>query len=536
MELLMLTVHYRRSLLVTLLLLAALILGQPTAIAQTPVVNPHAPGSTASRSEADLLLGAIRPEHRDAVAADVPNGLPTYEITAALEAPETPSDVPTISGVAEIEFTNTTGAPLEAVPFRLYANGPDAENDAIRVDDVVVDERAVQPVLSVGDSVVTIPLATPLAEDATVEISMAFIAVPPVDSRDHYGIFGVDSEAGTWAMAHWYPIIAGRDPLRGWVLDPPSENGDPIFSTTALYDVSLTFDADWSVVTTGTETDTTTADGDGLTTRQYVSGPVRDFTVVADADLELVTEEVNGITINSWYQPGQEQIGEAVLTYAVQAVTVLEPELGPYPYRELDFVPVELNGAAGVEFPQLIYIGAGYYREPVPPGTPNSLDFTVAHEVIHQWFYNLVGNNQYDVAYIDEGLTNYLTAGVYAQRQYGDPAAAQATERYLTRPFERAVTSGNDPVVDQPTDDFPSGNAYVLAAYSKAPLGFRAIREQIGDEAFFAALQAYVAEFRFGVATPEDLKAAFEEASGESLDALWTHWFERADGDRDVAP
>jgi len=270
-------------------------------------------------------------------------------------------------------------------------------------------------------------------------------------------------------MAHWYPIIAGRDPVRGWVLDPPSENGDPIFSTTALYDVSLTFDAGWSVVTTGIETEASTAGGDGMTTRHYVSGPVRDFTIVADADLELVTDEVNGITINSWYQPGQEQIGKAVLTYAVQSVTVLEPVLGPYPYRELDFVSVELNGAAGVEFPQLIYIGAGYYREPLLPGTPNSLDFTVAHEVIHQWFYNLVGNNQYDVAYIDEGLTNYLTAGVYAQRQYGDAAAAMATERYLTRPFERAVASGDDPVVDQPTDDFPSGNAYVLAAYSKTP-------------------------------------------------------------------
>lgn len=534
----MLTVHYRRSLLVTLLLLAALILGEPATIAQTPVINPHAPGSAAGGSEDGLLLGAIRPEHHDAVAADVPDGLPTYEITATLEAPETPSDIPTISGVAEIEFTNTTGAPLEAVPFRLYANGPDAENDALTVSDVVVDERAAQPALSVDDSVVTIPLGAPLAPDATVEISMAFIAVPPVDSRDHYGIFGVDSQSGTWAMAHWYPIIAGRDPLRGWVLDPPSENGDPIFSSTALYDVSLTFDAGWSVVTTGIDTGVSTPDddGDGLTTRRYVSGPVRDFTVVADAALELVTGEVEGVTINSWHQPGQEQIGEAVLTYAIQAVSVLEPVLGPYPYRELDFVSVELNGAAGVEFPQLIYIGAGYYREPLPAGTPNSLDFTVAHEVIHQWFYNLVGNNQYDVAYIDEGLTNYVTAGVYAQRQYGDAAAALATERYLTRPFERAVASGDDPVVDQPTDDFPSGSAYVLAAYSKAPLGFGAIRERIGDEAFFAALQAYVAGFRFGVATPEDLKAAFEEASGENLDALWTHWFERAEGDRDVGP
>jgi len=390
--------------------------------------------------------------------------------------------------------------------------------------------------LSVDDSVLTVPFAAPLAANDTAAISMAFRAALPVDSRAHYGIFGVDTRTGTWAMAHWYPIIAGRDPERGWVLDPPSENGDPIFSSTALYDVSLTAGDDWRLVTTGVEAEASGANRDGLATRRYLSGPVRDFTVVADADLDVVTREVNGITINSWFQPGQDTVGDAVLTYAAQSVTILEPVLGPYPYRELDLVAVELSGAAGVEFPQLIYIGAGYYTDRLSTETPSSLDFTVAHEVIHQWFYNLVGNNQYDDAYIDEGLTNYLTAGVYVQKQYGNAAAARAIEQYLRGPFENAVRAGRDPIVDLPTDDFVTGNAYVLAAYSKAPLGFEAIRAQIGDEAFVRALQDYVAEFRFGVATPNDLLAAFEEASGESLDALWTHWFERAEGERDLAP
>lgn len=539
----MLTSDHRRSVLVALAALAALALlvallsGGGTSIAQTPEANPHAPVSEGvATPDQELVLAAIRPEQREDVASGVPDGLPVYEITATLEPPRSRSGIPTVSGEIRLAFTNTTREPLDALPFRLYANGPDAENDALTVSDVLVDDRTAEPVLSVDDSVLAVPFAKPLAANATAEISMAFSAELPVDSRDHYGIFGVDSRTGTWSMAHWYPIVAGRDPERGWVLDPPSENGDPIFSTTALYDVSLTTEDGWRLVTTGIETDTSAADSNGMTTRRYLSGPVRDFTVVADADLDVVTREVNGITINSWFQPGQDQVGDAVLTYAEQSVTVIEPVLGPYPYRELDFVAVELSGAAGVEFPQLIYIGAGYYTDRLSTETPNSLDFTVAHEVIHQWFYNLVGNNQYDDAYIDEGLTNYLTAGVYVQRQYGDAAAAAVTERYLTGPFEDAVRAGRDPIVDQPTDDFSSGNAYVLAAYSKAPLGFGAIREQIGDEAFFAALENYGAEFSFGVATPDDLQAAFEEASGEDLDALWTHWFESAEGEQDLNP
>jgi hypothetical protein len=533
----MLTSHRRRSLPATLMLLTALLTNDVTSLAQTPEVSPHSPAVQAEASPAaDLLDAAIRPEQQDDIANAVPDGLPIYEIAATLDHQESRSEVPVVSGQLRLNFTNLTGEPLAALPFRLYANGPDAENDALTVSDVLVHGQAVEPALSVDDSVLSVPFAEPLAADATAEISMAFTTELPVDSRNHYGILGVDSRTGTWAMAHWYPIVAGRDPDRGWVLDPPSENGDPIFSTTALYDVSLTAEEDWRLVTTGIETKASAVESDGMTTRQYLSGPVRDFTVVADADLDVATREINGITINSWFQPGQDRVGDAVLTYAAQSVNVLEPLLGPYPYRELDLVGIELSGAAGVEFPQLIYIGAGYYTDRQPLDAPNSLDFTVAHEVIHQWFYNLVGNNQYDSAYIDEGLTNYLTAGVYVQRQYSDAAAREAIERYLAGPFENAVEAGNDPVVDQPTDDFPTGNAYVLAAYSKAPLGFQAIREQIGDEAFFAALQSYVEEFRFGVATPEDLKAAFEAASGENLDALWTHWFERAEGERDIAP
>ncbi len=531
---------HRRSLLValtTLMLLVLLITGDATSIAQTPAANPHAPASDGvATPDENLLLAAIQPEQQDEVARDVPDGLPVYEITATLQPQQSRSQVPTVEGELHLAFTNTIGEPLDALPFRLYANGPDAENDALTVSDVLVDGQTTQPELSVDDSVLAIPFTEPLAANDTAEITMAFTARLPVNSREHYGIFGVDTRTGTWSMAHWYPIIAGRDPERGWVLDPSSENGDPIFSSIALYDVSLTSGEDWRIVTTGIETEQSSADRDGMMTRRYLSGPVRDFTVVADADLDLATREVDGITINSWFQPGQDAVGEAVLTYAAQSVTILEPVLGAYPYRELDLVAVELSGAAGVEFPQLIYIGAGYYTDPLSTETPSSLDFTVAHEVIHQWFYNLVGNNQYDVAFIDEGLTNYLTAGVYVQEQYGDAAAARAIEQYLRGPFENAVRDGRDPIVDQPTDDFVPGNAYVLAAYSKAPLGFEAIREEIGDEAFFAALRGYVAEFSFSVATPDDLLAAFEEASGENLDALWTHWFERAEGERDVAP
>ena len=65
-------------------------------------------------------------------------------------------------------------------------------------------------------------------------------------------------------------------------------------------------------------------------------------------------------------------------------------------------------------------------------------------------------------------------------------------------------------------------------AYGKGALGFLAIRDQIGDAAFRDALAEYADSFRLGIAEPADLLAAFESASGQSLEALWSFWFESA--------
>ena len=503
--------------------LVALLLAPLTGLGQTPPA-PHRPATPG-------ILDAIQPDERDAVTASVPPDLSTYTITAEVD---TETRTPVIRGSLRLAWTNTTGETVDALPFRLYANGPDREHDVIRIADASVDGDAAEPTLTVDNSILTVPFAAPVerGEDATVELT--FTSVFPVDASSHYGIFGFDSREGSLAMAQWYPIVAGRDPEDGWVLDPPSENGDPVFSDTALYDVSVQIEERFELVTTGVEQRAPAADADGRVTRRFLSGPVRDFTMVADDDLGLRSREVEGITINSWFPTGQERVGDAVATYAEQAVTIFEELLGPYPYSELDLVSVPLDGAAGVEFPQLIYIGQGYYDAGQNLQAPNALDFTVAHEVIHEWFYALVGNNQYDHAFIDEGLTNFLSAQVYFERQYGDAVAQRVVDRYLGGPFDATVRRGDDQIVDQPTDDFPTGNSYVYAAYVKSPLGFQAIRNEIGDPAFFAALQTYVAEFQFRVATPDDLLAAFEEASGEDLDELWRHWFEAAEGEQDL--
>jgi len=190
--------------------------------------------------------------------------------------------------------------------------------------------------------------------------------------------------------------------------------------------------------------------------------------------------------------------------------------------------------AAGVEYPQLFTIADSYYDDPVDLDEISYFEFTVAHEAVHQWFYNIVGNNQYDDAFIDEGMTNYLSGRVYFKDYYGEEYGEEAYDVFITLPFEYMIESNRDVIIATETDVFPSENDYVNAVYVKAPAGFGAIHDEMGDDAFFGAMQAYVEEFRFRVATPEDLLAALNAEAESDITPMWTRWFERREGALDI--
>lgn len=497
-------------------------------LASALLVVAGAPVSAQPATAVPDQLEPVLPEWRDELAGVLERAAAAYTIDAEIALPSSEAASPQVRGTVTVTWTNTTGEIVDALPFRLYANGPAEGHDAMRIESATRDGVTVATEPSGNGTTVSVPLDPALAPGETVTVALDYTLDVPVDSREQYGILNITPGRGTWALAQWYPIIAGRDPEGGWVLDPPSVNGDPIFSDIASYDVTFRAPTDWRVVSTGVTVET--AEDGAITERRIVTGPVRDITLVLDNDFESVETEVNGTTITSWYQPGHERIGQAVLTYASQSLAYFNELIGPYPYATLDVVPVDLFGAAGVEFPQLIYIGASYYREDYDLTVPNSLDFTVAHEVLHQWWYGLVGNNQYDHAFIDEGLTNFMSSQLYFTAMYGPDAGEAMVRRFLKNPFESHNRAAPDVVVDTPTDAFPSNSDYSYAAYQKAPMGFRAIYEAIGHDAFADAVQRYYAEHRFTTATPDDLLAAFEAASGQDLDDLWNYWFEEAHG------
>lgn len=494
----------------------------------------HAQVATPEANYNPEELLAIKPQLRDEVAAKMPAGMTEYDIEltyykAIGDGSATAFD---LTGSVSLKYTNTTGNTLDSIPFRLYANTPEVP-DVIVIDDLAVDGVEVEGEYSVDNSVYTIPLERSLAPGDQTRIQLEYTLSVPIDEARHYGILNYSTENSTTVLTHWYPVIAGRDPSTGWMLKPVSKFGDPVFTDAALYNVTIIAPADSQFITSGVEV-VREEKSDGWVETSYSASPSRDFVIVESPVMESKVVEQDGTTITSWYLPDNQPAGESVAEWTQNSLAVFNPLLGEYPWLQLQVVQADVFGAAAVELPQLFIMSSSYYGSSNLSELPSYFEFTVAHEAVHMWFYSLVGNNQYDDAFIDEGLTNYLSGDVYFRQQYDDSVGDVALQRFLSQPFERMVETGADVIVDHPTDDFPNGNSYVSAVYTKAPMGFRELHLAMGDDAFFAGLRDYIDEFSFRVATPSDLEAALQAHTDVDVREIWSHWFERREGALDT--
>ncbi len=305
----------------------------------------------------------------------------------------------------------------------------------------------------------------------------------------------------------------------GWRLEPPTHHGDPTFSATGLFDVRLRVPEGYTVIATGNET----VLDDGSV--QIVSGPVREFALVVAKSLTTGARMVGETEVSVFAAPEVVANREHLLDLTANALEFYNAAFGPYPFRELDFVGVPLALANGVSWSGILFIQENLLA--LPTGSFASLDFTILHEIGHQWWGGTVGANSNDHTWMVEGLTN--ATAVLAQAAIQGPAAAtESLYAWIVGPYLNLLDSSGDAVADVSIFDQPLETPLSTLAYGKGALGFLAIRNVIGNDAFQRALASYADAFRLGIAEPTDLLAAFEGASGYDLDALWTFWFESA--------
>jgi len=428
------------------------------------------------------------------------------------------------SGQAQVNYTNLENSTLDRLYFRLIPNGQGSYgNGSLSVSQTLLEGQPVETQLSVQDSVLEVPLPKSLDPGQETQIEFTFSGKVPVDfggpTSSGYGIYNYSN--GVLALSGWYPILAVYND-QGWNLDPVSEIGDSVFSDAAIYNVEINVPENLVVAATGVAEDHQTQAG--KSTYHFESGPARDFFLIMSPDFTVKSETVEDITVNSYYLSGQSKGGEAALQVAADSLRIYNQEFGPYPYSEFDVVEAPMRNALGVEFPGIVLIGDPLYSE---SETPNFI-VTVAHEVAHQWWYNVVGNDVFDDPWMDEALATY-SSSLYYEFGNGGPAAASGLASYWQNRYRQTQQKGKDDGIALSLSHFESLNdpsVYAAVVYNKGGLFFKNLRQEIGDQAFFTALQNYYKAYQFQIATPDDLLNTFENTSGRQLDDFYKQWLE----------
>lgn len=476
-----------------------------------------------------LAQGGFRPIVLPATAPVAPNAqsdlarltnAPRYAINLTLD----PASL-SYTGRQTVTYTNTDTAPLTDMVFRVFPNSCALYGcGELKVTKATVGGQPVATASDLAGTALRVTLPQAIAPGQKVDVTLEFQGRVPPDfgpDRQGYGIYNYGSALQTLMLANAYPVLAVRQNGQ-WVADPVYPDGDAVFSPTAFYDVSVTLPGGWSPVATGSAISDTGSDG--ARTVRYSSGPTRDFMLAVAPGWNKVSQQVGETTVNSYYLGDTKTAAEKALDIGVKSMEIYAKRFGPYPFKQLDIVPAPLFKAAGVEYPGLVLIEANYYNRPNEP----SFETTVAHEVAHQWWYSVIGNDVIKSPWLDEALAQYSTA-IYFEDRYG----ADRFNRLISgweRAVDNLVAKGEDDIVGEGLAHFEGGNRYGPIVYIKGPLFFHAVRQRLGDDAFYRAMQSYYQQNKYGIATPQRLVAAFNSAGGPSIDDLYDKWILKAEG------
>jgi aminopeptidase N len=216
------------------------------------------------------------------------------------------------------------------------------------------------------------------------------------------------------------------------------------------------------------------------------------------------------LRLRTYFYSDLDNLADGYLEDSARYIALYSELIGAYPFGAFSVVASPLPTGFGM--PTLTYLGAQVLKLPFIRAT------SLGHEVLHNWWGNGV-RVDYAEGNWSEGLTTFMADYVYKERD--SEKAARETRLAWLRDFA-AVPDGRHLALAE----FRSRThgAEAAAGYGKSAMVFLMLREAIGDEAFRGALRAFYAEHRFKAASWDDLRAAFERASGRNLRGFFDQW------------
>ncbi|MBI3493386.1 MAG: M1 family metallopeptidase [Acidobacteria bacterium] len=517
-----------------------------------------------SAQDSDLQSAATAAALRGVIVPPLSPRNANYTIAAQLD-PATR----TIAGSETITWRNITSKPAVDLEFHLYWNAwknprstfmreramarqtggaPPAANDWSHIDvtSIVVSRSGSAPATLTAskrfiapddenpddETVMAVPLPEPVAPGETVTIDVKWSAhVPRTFART--GAIG-----NFFFIAQWFPKL-GVLQETGWNCHQ-FHAATEFFADYGVYDVSLTLPRTFVAGATGVLREKRD-NADGTTTHRYYQEDVHDFAWTTSPDyLERSARFEPDAALRGTGAPGlsavdmrlllqPEHAGQAERHFDATRTTLryYGEWYGAYPYGHITIVdPAFQSNAGGMEYPTLFTAGTRW----IAPAHVTTPEGVTVHEAGHQFWYGIVGNNEFEDAWMDEGFNTFSTARAVAQvydpnylavRYFGGFVPWVFTDVVISRETDGNRLSGyrrdarSDAQATQTIRYFPSTASSIT--YNKTALWLNTLERWLGWPTVQRIMAAHFDRGKFKHPTPQDFFATASEVAGRDL-------------------
>lgn len=410
---------------------------------------------------------------------------------------------------------------IDNLHFKINGQTAKTENDAENID------------------MVKLVLAQPLLPGNTITITTPFnVKLPNYYSRSGY-------TNKQFMVCQWYPKPAVYD-RTGWHQFPYLDQGE-FYSEYGSFKVNITVPAEYVVGATGTlqtaaelakyktiglennknekQISYKTATPGKTKTLQYSGEHIHDFAWFAGKDfivrydtLQLAVGDT--VDVFSYGQTSGNKTWKNSTSYIKDAVRHYSQWIGQYPYPVVQAVEGPKNlSSGGMEYPMITLITS-------PNAKEEEMDAVITHEVGHNWFYGILGSNERDNPWMDEGLNTYFQFRYEAEKYRSNTILASMIPKeikelsepeFQARIYEVLNSIPTDKPITTGSTGFTNKDDYGIVIYIKTAIWMFMVENELGRDVVDKALQSYFTKWQFKHPSPDDFKKELETASGKDL-------------------
>jgi Peptidase family M1 domain len=462
-----------------------------------------------------------------------------YQIDARFDATKH-----TLDATEMLSYRNLTGKPQDTFPFHLYLNAFQPTSTFVR--EVRRDRPSFEwkdkykasaevkslEVVGMGDLTSQIKFIAPddgNADDRTVfQVKLPRPIVPyesvqfKITFHDQFGeVFARTGYKGDFMMgAQWFPKV-GVWWQGAWNCHQFHATTE-FFADFGTFDVKLTLPQNEVVGASGVQLSEVN-NSDGTRTLTFRGEDIHDFAWTAEPQYRVVEDYFTGsmgrVKIRLLMQPGHMDQANRHMRITQETMKRFDQWYGPYPYKQITVVdPGDLR-AGGMEYPMLITADTTWW---MPEGL-RFVEVVVEHEFGHQYWYAMVATNEFEEAWLDEGINTYTECKILDDifgRDRSQMDLWRLTESDIASQRNGYIAAADFDPMTRFAYQYANGSSYGNVTYGKTGTVLFTLEKVIGEETLKRALHTYFMRYRFTHPTKEDFLKTVEEVSGQNL-----RWF-----------